>query len=179
MNGEKRELSRIIKASITNFFFLSGDEQELLRAAIAFRIRAQAPYSKFWVGAAVLSELGTLHGGCNVERVRFSQSTHAEQNAIDSMVAVHGPVKIRAIATVGAPEGLMIAFPRPIIDMEDVPMPCGPCLQTIWENCMSDPSVKLITPVSDLEVAITTIGDAYPMRFGPENLGVDHRRMKR
>ncbi len=126
------------------------------------------------VGAAVLSEYGIIHTGCNVERCTFTQTTHAEQAAVDSMVKALGPVKIKAIAFVGVPEKDEIIF-FPInkglpIKMESIPVPCGHCLQIIWENCFSDPGVRIISAANDGKIIKTTIGDALPMRFGPQKL---------
>jgi cytidine deaminase len=174
-----RELTKTIRASVGNFSELSKQEQDLLRSAGEVRINAQAPYSNYHVGVAILSQDGTVHLGCNVERCSWTQTSHAEQNAIDSMVAKVGPSKVRTVALVGGLKWTPVAFPpteitNQISSIEQVPVPCGHCLQIIWENCFGDPNVKLIALTAGGEVVSTTIGDAFPMRFGPADLGVDY-----
>jgi cytidine deaminase len=40
--------------------------QDLLKAAMSARAKAHAPYSKFYVGAAMRDEHGNVHAGCNI-----------------------------------------------------------------------------------------------------------------
>lgn len=162
-----------------SFSELTQKEQGLILAASLAREKAQAPYSHYKVGVAVLGSKGFAHLGCNVERCSWTQTTHAEQNAVDSMVAEHGSIKIQCVALVGAPASVSIEFPikesaEKIQTIEEVPVPCGHCLQIIWENCYNDPTVPLIALARNGEVVRTTIGDAFPMRFGPNDLGVDY-----
>ena len=60
---------------------------DLLRLARSMMVRAYAPYSKFHVGAAVRSEDGSIHGGCNVENAAYPEGLCAEASAIAAMVA--------------------------------------------------------------------------------------------
>lgn len=134
------------------------------------RCNAQAPYSKYMVGAAVLSNKGTIHVGCNIERCTYTQVTHAEQNAIDSMIAALGPAKIEKIAIVGAICHAQIALTGKTDDFANIA--CGHCLQIIWENCFQDEKVKILSLEPQGMVAVTTIGDLLPFKFGPGNLGI-------
>jgi cytidine deaminase len=101
---------------------LSGEQREqLLRAARHTMARAHAPYSKFFVGAALLTELGEVFTGCNVENASYGLTICAERTAIFSAVAHSGAenVRIRALAVVNA---------------DDVACsPCGACRQVIYE----------------------------------------------
>lgn len=178
-----REVGKVVRAKAYDFDELSNTEKALLVTAAMAREKAQAPYSKFKVGAAVISGRKTVHSGCNVERCSWTQTTHAEQNAIDSMVADQGPVKVTMVAIVAGPAKVSIELPpskkkkipNPFSFIE-VPVPCGHCLQIIWENCFNDPYVKLMGLTSNGQVTITTIGDALPMRFGPADLGVNYQK---
>ena len=96
------------------------DQNRLLEAAAAAQERAYAPYSKFFVGAAVLTESGNVYTGCNVENASYGLTNCAERTAIFKAVAEEGPaVKVRAIAVTNA---------------QNVPCsPCGACRQVIYE----------------------------------------------
>ena len=173
-----RTISRSIKIELLNFSELSDEEQQLVFVAKSVRRRAQAPYSHYFVGAAIRSESGEIYEGCNVENVSYTQTTHAEQTAVTSMVAAEGPVKIQMMAIVGAPEGVGITIVQDVetnseARVEDFCFACGHCLQIVWENCLADPNVPLLLLTPWGEVARTTIGNAFPMPFGPEILGVN------
>ncbi|OGC63013.1 hypothetical protein A2890_01285 [candidate division WWE3 bacterium RIFCSPLOWO2_01_FULL_53_14] len=176
-----RTIERTIRVEILNRTELSLDELELIRRAAAARRNAQAPYSHYQVGAAVLSESGTIYIGCNVENANFTSTTHAEQNAISSMIAYEGPAKVLEMAIVGAPKGQEIKQPPASAsswrdyEVNDFCFACGHCLGITWENSMVDPNVKLLRMDMEGVIARTTIGDAFPMPFGPESLGVDIR----
>lgn len=179
-----KTVKKIICAKVGYVEELSKEDFDLLCSAVAVRRNAQAPYSKFWVGVAIRSEYCKIYSGCNVERASWTQTTHAEQNAIDSMVAAEGPVKLRELALVAAPAGMDIDFWRAKenqenISVNDVVVPCGHCLQIIWENCFNDETVRLISRLADGRVSITTIGDALPMKFGPKELGIDYAKVSK
>lgn len=180
---EQFRVDKTVSAYILDFEELSPITKLLFDRAIRDRKNAQAPYSNFYVGVAVLSESGSIYSGCNVERVSWTQTTHAEQNAIDSMVAYEGPAKLRTLALVAAPKGEEIIIGQSRADRRqyeiiDIPVPCGHCLQIIWENCFDDPSVPLMSVLPDGKISRTSIGDALPMRFGPADLGVDYSKIK-
>lgn len=81
---------------------------------------AHAPYSKFKVGAALLTTKGEVFAGCNVENASYGLTNCAERTAIFTAVAKLGPsVRIRAIA---------------VANNHAVPCsPCGACRQVIYE----------------------------------------------
>jgi len=59
---------------------------ELIRAALQVRLQAYAPYSRYQVGAAILTERLKIYSGCNVEAADYD-GTHAEESALAAMVA--------------------------------------------------------------------------------------------
>jgi cytidine deaminase len=81
---------------------------------------AHAPYSRFRVGAALLSAKGELFSGCNVENASYGLANCAERTAIFTAVAQSGPgLNIRALA---------------VVNDQGVPCsPCGACRQVIYE----------------------------------------------
>jgi cytidine deaminase len=100
---------------------LSGEERRnLLDRARAMLDRAYAPYSKFHVGAAVITEAGNIYTGCNIENASYGVTNCAERTAIFSAVAAEGPsMKLRAVVVVNS-----AAMPC---------SPCGACRQVIYE----------------------------------------------
>jgi cytidine deaminase len=100
---------------------LSAEERDrLTEAARAMLDRAYAPYSKFHVGAAILTETGNVYTGCNVENASYGLTNCAERTAIFSAVAAEGPgMKLKAVVVLNS---AMMAC-----------SPCGACRQVIFE----------------------------------------------
>lgn len=169
------DVIKTVRITKVPFARLLSDEQELLKKALEARKNAQAPYSNYYVGVAILSEQNTIHIGCNVERCSYTQTTHAEQNAIDSMVAAIGPAKVTKVAIVAAPGDTDISLNSDNTSTKISAMPCGHCLQIIWENCHQDSNVKILTLESNMIVACSTIADLLPFRFGPECLNIFYK----
>ncbi len=94
------------------------DVRRLLVAAQTARRNAHAPYSKYRVGAAVLTRSGGLYAGCNVENASYGATLCAERSAIAAMIAAgdRDPIAC-AVVTAG---------PRP-------GTPCGICRQVLAE----------------------------------------------
>lgn len=126
---------------------------ELARAAIEIQGKAHAPYSNFYVGAAVLDEGGKVHVGVNVENAAYPNGICAETAAIAAMVASGGR-KIVAIAVVGQGEGLCT--------------PCGGCRQRIREFG-GEGTLVAISGKEGIK-RVMTLGELLPESFGPENL---------
>ena len=71
--------------------------EELMEKAIEVSKNAYVPFSKFPVGACVLTENGKTFCGCNFENSSYGLTICAERNAIGSAIAA-GERKITAIA---------------------------------------------------------------------------------
>lgn len=121
---------------------------DLRQAALDVRERAYAPYSKFKVGAALLSPSGKLHVGCNVENAAYPEGTCAEAGAIAAMIA-SGDSRLAEVYVVASAA-------------EPVP-PCGGCRQKLAEFGDPDTPVTLST-VGGKEMK-TTIGALLPGAF--------------
>lgn len=91
-------------------------EKALIDAAAAARTKAYAPYSNFYVGAALLLPDGKIITGCNVENASYGLAICAERNAICAAVA-QDHQKFEAIAIAATP----------------LASPCGACRQFIVE----------------------------------------------
>lgn len=94
------------------------DVTALLSAAFSAREQAYAPYSRFSVGAAIMTEDGRIYKGCNVENASYPAGLCAERCAIGAAVA-EGKRAFKAIAIVGS-EAVYTT-------------PCGICRQVLHE----------------------------------------------
>ena len=126
--------------------------EELMCAAKQARRRAYAPYSHFFVGAALLCEDGSVFEGCNVESASHTPTCCAERVAILSAVAA-GKRSFLAIAVAGGGEE----------DSAPLCMPCGVCRQVMSEFCGEDFPVILEEEGDALRVM--TLGALLPYRF--------------
>src|SRR5205809_7552068 len=100
---------------------------KLIEAATRARSRAHAPYSKFSVGAALLTKSGKIFTGCNVENVSLGLTICAERNAVGAAIA-GGERELAAIAIV--------------TDFREPVFPCGACRQVLAEF---NPELEVIT----------------------------------
>lgn len=94
------------------------DLEELIEKAKEARKAAYAPYSQFFVGAAVLGESKKIYTGCNVENSSFGLSVCAERVALFKAVS-EGEKKIQILVLVA--------------DTKMPVQPCGACLQVLAE----------------------------------------------
>lgn len=94
----------------------AAEVDRLVMAAHDARGRAYAPYSKYNVGAALLTDDGRIFGGCNVENSSYGLTLCAERGAIASAIS-SGHQQFRAIA----------------VATEDIGSPCGACRQFLVE----------------------------------------------
>jgi cytidine deaminase len=131
--------------------------EALVQAAKTAAANAYCPYSKFPVGAAVLTDGGLIFAGCNVENASYGLTICAERNAIHQAVA-HGP------------RPLVIDLVIVYTPTDTPTAPCGACRQVINEFgsgseivCVCDGSERITLRLSEL----------LPAAFGPGNLGLN------
>ena len=124
----------------------------LMSAAREAAEKAYAPYSRFRVGAAILTEGGAVHAGCNVENASYGLSICAERNAATTMISA-GPDdrKIRSVA-IFSPN----ASPC---------FPCGACRQFLREFGCEEVVVEDASGVRRYPFE-----EILPNSFGPEDL---------
>ena len=128
-------------------------DAELVAAAISAMSHAYAPYSSFYVGAAIRDENGQIHSGANVENAAYPQGACAEVGAISAMIMA-GERKIDAIAVAGNGDVLCT--------------PCGGCRQRIRE--FAEAATPIIIADETGERARFTLAEILPHSFGPDNL---------
>ena len=129
---------------------VNGKSWDLLATeALRARKNAYAPYSRFKVGAALLTEEGDLFSGCNVENAAYGLCLCAERNAMTSAVAAGKRDFIAmAVATNATP-------PAP---------PCGQCLQFMVEFCVDLPILLVNTKKEGERVKLSRLM-ARPFRW--------------
>ena len=111
--------------------------EQLVNLAKEAMSHAYAPYSGFFVGAALLCADGAVYQGCNIENAAYGPTNCAERTAFFKAV-YDGHRDFKAIAICGGKEGNITgAFP-----------PCGVCRQVMREFCADDFTVYLVTPES-------------------------------
>ena len=125
--------------------------QELIDKALEVRLNAYAPYSKYQVGAALLSKSGKIFTGVNVENAAYPVTMCAERVAIFSAVSA-GERKFDAIAVATRNGGT----------------PCGSCRQVMSEFGL-DIEVFLVDEAGNL-VQHKTVRDLLPGAFLPHDL---------
>lgn len=86
---------------------------ELARAALLARRVAYAPYSRFYVGAAILSTDGRIFTGCNVENAAYGAGICAERTAVFKAVS-EGAREFDAIAVCGGSVDMDVALTNEI-----------------------------------------------------------------
>jgi cytidine deaminase len=126
----------------------------LITAAMEARVRAHAPYSKFYVGAAMRDERGEIHGGCNIENAAYPQGWCAEASAISHLI-MSGANAITEVVVIGNGQTLCT--------------PCGGCRQKIREFAKGEVKIHCCTEDGDL-IRSFTLDELLPASFGPENL---------
>lgn len=121
-----------------------GISPNLLEEARKAKMRAYSPYSKFKVGAALLTKGGKIFTGCNIENISYGLSNCAERTAIFNAVS-EGYTDFEAIA---------------ISTSSDVPVyPCGACRQVLAEF---NPKIKIFI---DHDEKNYTLMDLLPKSF--------------
>jgi len=124
---------------------------DLFNAAKTAMANSYAPYSKFPVGAAIRSENGSIHAGCNIENASYPEGWCAETSAISHMV-VAGETRISEVLVVAR-------------DMDRI-TPCGGCRQRLSEFGSADTPVHLCNASGVTET--TTLGALLPAAFDLE-----------
>ncbi len=126
--------------------------KQLKAAAKTAAGRAYAPYSRFHVGAAVLTESGKIFSGCNVENASYGLCNCAERSAIFNAVSA-GERKFQCVV-VYTPTKTATA-------------PCGACRQVIYEF---GPTIRVVSFCDGPERIDRTIHSLLPAAFGPHDL---------
>nr|WP_312563581.1 cytidine deaminase [Anaerospora sp.] len=128
--------------------------KELIDMATNARKEAYAPYSRFAVGAAVLTSNGKIYTGCNIENSSYGLTNCAERTAIFKAVS-EGDLSLGTMAVVA--------------DTPGPTAPCGACRQVMAEFGIK--TVIMCNTRGDKKVI--TLAELLPFAFGDQDLSGD------
>ncbi len=130
-------------------------KEELVCKAIEARDLSYSPYSKFAVGAAILTSDGKVYLGTNIENASYGLAMCAERNALYNAYC-HGVAQEDI-------EALVI-----VADTKLPVSPCGACRQVISELFPSDKPIFLANLKGDIKE--TSVEELLPYSFDSEDL---------
>lgn len=128
-------------------------KEELIHEAKLAREMSYSPYSKFKVGAALLTKDGKVYRGCNIENAAYSMCNCGERTAIFKAYS-EGEREFAAMSVIADTK-------RPV-------PPCGACRQVIAELC--DPNMVIYLANLDGDIKELTVSELLPGAFMPEDL---------
>lgn len=129
------------------------NKAELITTAMEMRDKAYVPYSRFPVGAALLSDSGKIYTGCNIENAAYPVSCCAERVAIFQAIA-DGERHFSAMAVAADTN-------RPV-------PPCGSCRQVMSE--FFDPFTVVYLANLAKETKTFKMNELLPFSFDPDDL---------
>lgn len=134
----------------TNLPSANIDWSDLMQQAVAAMKHSYSPYSRYRVGAALLTKSGKVYLGCNIENAGYTASVCAERTAIFKAVS-EGEREFEAIAVATANGGA----------------PCGVCRQVMREFA---PQLTVIIGDTAGHYQVVSLPELLPYSFGPDNL---------
>jgi len=128
------------------------DFEKLVDEARRARRNAYVPYSRYAVGAAVLTQSGKIFSGCNIENAAYPSGLCAERVAIFKAVS-EGERELIALAVVTSNLG----------------SPCGACRQ-VFSEFADDDAMIILAPARGSRRKKFSMKQILPDRFGPHHL---------
>jgi len=142
---------------------LNQDDRMLLEHAIEAVNSAYAPYSQYYVGAAVLLENGKIFIGNNQENVAYPSGLCAERVAVFAAAANYPDVPVKAVAITARADNFKISAPV---------TPCGSCRQALaeYERLYKNRIRTILMGETGKILIVESIGDILPLMFHAEEL---------
>jgi cytidine deaminase len=142
---------------------LSPEEQLLVQASREMTLKAYAPYSEFYVGAAVLLENGEMIKGSNQENGAYPSGLCAERVAVFAASAMFPGVPMQMIA---------ISARSTRLDIDAPVSPCGACRQVMLEyEILQNKAVKLLLSKENGKILVVEkVEDLLPLSFSGAKL---------
>ena len=149
---------------------LSKTEQALLTSAREAMEGAYNPYSRFFVGAALLMKDGSIVTGCNCENASYALTICAERAAIARAFSA-GQRVVTRVAIIGRGANA---------PLRDVISPCGMCRQMLFEcSQLTGRPIKVLLASTDMrKIVMTDTDELLPLGFGPRTLGLNIDRFR-
>lgn len=137
---------------------LPETDKKIMLKAVEARNNAYAPYSSFFVGAAVLLENGKIVLGNNQENAAYPSGLCAERVAIYQAAAIYPNVKICSVAISATSKNYKVLEPA---------APCGNCRQSMieYEQKQKEPMTLLLMGEEGTVVKCNSISDILPLAF--------------
>ena len=120
--------------------------------ALRVRQNAYAPYSKFFVGAALVDSDGNVYVGCNVENASYGLTNCAERAAV-------------AAATSAGRRDIVLCVV--VTDTPAAASPCGACRQVLSE---CNPHMPILCTTPRRDDLWSSLNELLPRAFGPNDL---------
>lgn len=153
---------RIFVYEYTTVWDLPDADQQLVLAARDAAQKAFAPYSGFFVGAALLLENGIIISGNNQENAAFPTGMCAERVALFYAHANHPEVAVKALAVTASNKNGIVNGPV---------APCGSCRQALIESEVRFKApIRIILDGKKKIQVFDDIGQLLPFAFKPESL---------
>jgi cytidine deaminase len=141
---------------------LPEEQQKLVQSAMEAARSAYAPYSGYYVGAAVLLNNGKTIAGNNQENAAYPSGLCAERVAIFYAGAHYPDVPVKSIAIAAIREGSF---------QEEPVAPCGGCRQVLYEKeTQGKVPMEVILYGSKKIQVIKQVADLLPLPFKLESL---------
>jgi len=165
---EKARVSETVDARDAELAWINQQIQEigaerlnnLVEEAVRIRENAYAPYSNYQVGAAMLSVSGNSYAACNNESVAYSETKHAESNAIS--------LAIKSGEFVKSGRRFLKAL---VVSHSENSFPCGSCRQSMVEH--ADNALIIAVDGEGNLKGITSLKSLLPGPFTPTHLGIE------
>lgn len=148
----------------TTYADLTTSDRNLIDAAEAAMSHGYSPYTKFFVGASVLTRSGKVYTGANVETASYV-AICAERAALSAAVT-GGDYEYEAIAVICKSD---------FFDVKEVAGPCGICRQLLFEfSQVAEHDIRVINCTTNKEgIIIATISELIPLCWGPSDTETD------
>ena len=142
---------------------LETEDINLIKQARQAAKAAHAPYSNFFVGAAVLLENGKIIHGRNQENAAYPSGLCAERVAIFAAAAQYPGIAFKSNAITAKSENFITCSPV---------APCGSCRQVLseYEHLYNKPIRIILTAETGKVIIIDKVEDILPLCFKPEDL---------
>ena len=148
-----RDYQIVSKITVFEYEELSDEEKELIDVAREMTLHSYAPYSHFYVGAALRLKNGVVVPGCNQENAASPATICAERSAIFGAGAQYPDQPVMSLAITACNDNGFMQAPIP---------PCGTCRQVMKEFA---PDLEVICLNGKGESKKFTLQELLPYSF--------------